>query len=68
MDFLSICNNIYTRIQDEYSKYIFEKRVLYSLTGEERYVKEIVKSIKEYQNMCTYRRAPEGAYIYGAGI
>ncbi len=30
--------NIYDRLSDERSKYIFEKRLMYSLTGDEEYL------------------------------
>ena len=58
---------VYDAIIDDESKFIFANRQLYSLTGDYRYVKNIIECIPE---MKILRAWPESKkdYLFGAGI
>ena len=60
--------NFYARLGDDESRVIFEKRLLYSLTGDRRYILETVQGTKLYQRVCAIlRRDTNKKYIVGAG-
>lgn len=42
---LSNTKQIYSRFQDEYSRWLYEKRVMYSITGDNAYVDDIMRSL-----------------------
>ena len=44
---MNIIRNIYEHMGDEYSKDMFVNRLLYSLTGDNRYIKKVIKMTKE---------------------
>ena len=57
---------IYSRICDERSKRVFEDRLLYSISGDYRYILDILSSSDQMQRF--RKQVHNGAYIYGAGI
>lgn len=60
--------NFYAHLGDEESREIFEKRLLYSLTGDRRYITEIVKATELYQKVSDLLRQDKNKkYIVGAG-
>lgn len=60
--------NFYVHLGDDESREIFEKRLLYSLTGDRRYIIEIVKGTMLYQTVCDILlRDKHRKYIVGAG-
>lgn len=66
MDSKSI-KEVYSHISDKKSRLIYENRVLYSLTNDERFIDNIVKSTETYQWINNILPTQVGAYIYGAG-
>lgn len=60
--------DIYAHLGDDESREIFEKRLLYSLTGDRRYIVEIVKNTVLYQKVCNILlQDKHRKYIVGAG-
>ena len=60
---------IYDALVDEESRYIFENRLLYSFTGDERYIERVIKTTPEGQDF--YRKLEQintGKVIFGAGF
>lgn len=67
---LSRITRIYTALQDEESRFLFEKRILYNLTGEIKHLADIVfetddrwKALLEF---C--KQIKDGLVLYGCGI
>jgi len=56
--------NIYSRLQDEDSRFLFEKRLCYSLTND---LPRMVNSINEQFHPLLYKPI-ENAFIFGAGV
>ena len=44
---------IHHALQDDVSRFLFEKRLLYSLTGDEAYIRDIALSFEELQPIRT---------------
>ncbi len=42
---LNSTKRIYSRLQDDYSRFLYEKRIMYSLTGNMTYADDILKSV-----------------------
>lgn len=42
---ISNCQNIYSHLQDAESKYVFEKRILFNLSGRQKYIDDMAKHI-----------------------
>ncbi len=42
---------IYSHIQDSYSRFIYEKRVMWSLTGDDKYMTDILESLLDYDSI-----------------
>lgn len=63
--------NIYEHLQDEKSKFIFNNRILYSLTGDGRYICEIVASLPQMKGldkvMAFCEEHIDNVVFYGAG-
>ncbi len=60
--------SIYDHLGDDESRKIFEKRLMYSLTGDRRYITEIVKDTVLYQEVRDILlRDEHRKYIVGAG-
>lgn len=63
--------NIYKHLQDEKSKFVFSNRLLYSLTGDYRYIREIVAALPQMNRLdgtmafCEEHR--DNVVFYGAG-
>lgn len=60
--------NIYAHITDEKSKDIYTNRLLLSLTGDVKYIRELVLSTDLGLKFKKYLNEQEMIYIYGAGI
>lgn len=58
---------IYQHLQDDFSKYIFEKRLLYSATGDERHILDIIAAIPEVQALKALIAQQRNNFIFGAG-
>lgn len=58
---------VYNAIIDAESKFIFTNRQLYSLTGDYRYVKNIIESMPEIKILRAWPES-EKDYLFGAGI
>ena len=67
-NYWSEIQNVYSHIVDEKSKKIYTCRLLLSLTGDVRYVRELVLCTEEGQNLEEYLGKQKTIYIYGAGI
>lgn len=59
--------NIYNHLQDEISKFIFGKRLLYSMTGDKRFILEMIESIPEVQALKAIICQRRDNFIFGAG-
>lgn len=61
--------NVYSLLQDDLSKYIFENRWLYNITGEFKYIKNIVLTLEEGRKIQNcLENAKEHIGIFTAGI
>ena len=58
--------NIYNHLQDEISKFIFGKRLLYSMTGDKRFILEMIESIPEVQALKAIICQRRDNFIFGA--
>lgn len=63
---LSEIEYIYSHIGDKESKRIFEKRFLYSMFRDEKYLYEMITAKEEVKSFRNTLK--NGAYIYGAGL
>ncbi len=63
--------NIYLHLQDETSKWLFEKRIMYSLTGDESFIDQIIKSLLQKYKLDSLMEkvgaVKERLIVYGAG-
>lgn len=59
---------IYKNLEDEQSKYIFKNRLLYSISGEAKYIKNIVNTTDYGKKFAKIFQTNEDVYIFGAGI
>lgn len=70
-DFLYTTKNIYYHLQDEKSKFLFENRVLYTLTGDSRYIERIIEQMPQKQALdqaiAFCRNHIHELVVYGAG-
>ena len=60
--------NIYSTLIDEESKMIFGKRLLYSITGDYKYILDIVDFDDEYLKLKQHNDSGEKIILFGAGI
>ena len=58
---------IHHALQDDVSRFLFEKRLLYSLTGDEAYIRDIALSFEELQPIRTLAEERTDNFIFGAG-
>lgn len=58
-----ICNHL----QDDLSRFIFEKRLMYSLTSEYRWIQDIVESAECMKSLRTEIRRSGERFLFGAG-
>lgn len=66
---IEITKKIYDAIVDEESKYVFENRIMYSLTRDDKYLLNLIRDTDLYKKIrkileCDQRKK----YIFGAGI
>lgn len=59
-------NAVYNRLMDDESRFIFENRCLYSLTGSNIYIRRIIETLPEY-NILRNQWGKRPTYIFGAG-
>ncbi len=62
------CQLIYKALGDEESKYIFEQRLLYSLTGNIEHAHNVIKTTEEGEKFAEILANEKEIYIFGAGI
>ena len=67
MDF-EVTKDIFAHLQDEMSRTIFEKRVMYSLTGDGRYLVDMIRKIPQVQHFLAQLKMSQENYLFGAGI
>lgn len=63
------CKKYYDALADDQSRYIFENRLLFSLTGDERYIERVIMTTPEGQEF--YRKLEQIStekVIFGAGF
>ena len=65
--FINEIKNIYSRLGDDLSEYIFSQRLLYSLTGASSYIENVVSTVPEGQAFLEVLRKPGDKVIFGAG-
>lgn len=62
---------IYFSLQDEISRYFFEKRLMYSLTGDESFIHQMIESLPQKHSvnilMINAGKVKDRLIIYGAG-
>jgi len=69
----AVVKNVYNNIADELSKSIYEKRLLYSLTGNQRFIGDVVSLTFSELEACkellrkTFKDFREDVVVYGAG-
>lgn len=63
--------NIFLHLQDETSRWLFEKRIMYSLTGDGSFIDQIIKSLLQKYKMDRLmekvEEVKERLIVYGAG-
>lgn len=65
---IDVIKNIYEHLMDEESRYIFEERLLFSITGNLDHIRNVIKTIKEGEWLCNVIDTEDELYIWGAGI
>lgn len=58
---------IYVRLQDEVSRTIFTQRVLYSMTKNPEFIKDIVKTTPEGKWFCDFMTKNDNFFLFGGG-
>lgn len=68
---LKTVKNIYAHLQDNTSKFLFENRLLYTLTGDDEYINRIIASLPQKakldQAVAFCKNHQENMVLYGAG-
>lgn len=71
VEMMKTIRKIYRKLQDEESKYIFENRLLHVLTGEMKFIENIIQALPEKQKMDAMiemcKRDIDKVVIWGAG-
>lgn len=66
---IEVTKKIYNAIADEESKYIFENRIMYSLTNNEKYLMNLIQNVDLYKDIRRIlKHDKRKKYIFGAGI
>lgn len=65
---VEVIKQIYWKIGDSYSRDIFENRLMYSLTGDYRYIGNILGNMETGKKIGKMLDGFKSIYIYGAGI
>lgn len=63
-----ILKEIYSKMGDEKSKYIFNNRLLYSISGQTEYIKNIIKTTDYGSEFTSLLNSNKNIYLFGAGI
>lgn len=64
---LEVIKKIYEKLEDEESKYIFKNRLMYSITSEIEYIKNVIRTNKIGDYFSEFLFNNE-VYLFGAGI
>lgn len=64
---IRISKNIFAKMQDCISKYIFEQRLLYSFTGNNEFIQNVIMTTDEGKRLKQLLESTEQNYIFGAG-
>lgn len=68
MEFADKISNIYNLLGDDLSKYIFENRLMYSLTSDTNFLRKVVYTIKEAEEIYRYLKTTHKKIgLFGAG-
>lgn len=67
-DFVCDMKQIYEKMQDDISKEIFVNRLLFSMTGDHKYLKNVLMHTNGGKKLHAIIEENEKVYIYGAGI
>jgi len=62
-----VIEDIYTHLADGESKRVFEKRLMYSLTDDHRFIQELVDGLPEAKWLRAKIESCEENFIFGAG-
>ncbi len=68
MDFQKRIRKIYDHISDEQSKEIFGNRIMFSLSGDEKYIIDIIKNSPEGKLLLDSLGYKEELLLFGAGV
>ena len=64
---LEVIKTIYNKLEDEESKYIFKNRLMYSITNEIEYIKNVIRT-NEIGKIFSEIIFNNEVYLFGAGI
>ncbi len=62
-----LAQNIYSKLMDDISKRIFEERLLYSISKDPHFIRNIIRELTEGQNFEKELKKSPNNYIFGAG-
>ena len=65
---IGLSHDIYSRLGDDYSRFVFSKRFNYSLSGDVRYIKDLVKSTEIGLSFAEHMEGNKKFFIFGAGM
>ena len=65
-NFVEVCSRVYSKLFDEISKRVFSNRLLYSLTYDTRYMRNLILDTEEGKKFWNIVKG-KSPYIYGAG-
>ena len=66
-DFSSTINEIYSHFQDDYGRNMYANRLLYSLTGDNQYIKKVISMTAEGSMFLKKLMEYKKIFIFGAG-
>lgn len=66
--FMNNCKTIFNSLMDQESKFIFEERLLFSCTCDNKHIKNVINSLEEGKKIIDLINSNYDLYIFGAGI
>lgn len=64
---MNLVQNIYSKLMDDTSKRIFEKRLLYSISKDPHFIRDIIRELPEGQAFAEEIKKGSDNYLFGAG-
>lgn len=64
---VNLVQEIYSRLMDETSKKIFEKRLMYSISREPHFIRDIIEDLPEGKSFVKEMEISSENYLFGAG-